>query len=119
MQNAGCEQPVNVGSTSWLKRTHAVFAFCISNFALPPSMSMPRRRLEQMVERARVVAQHVAVAHTQSPILGDDDPARFEWFDRVVDGLWAAGDAEVGPTRRQRLEQHRRPFLELTAGDRG
>jgi hypothetical protein len=54
-----------------------------------------------MVERFRVVAQHVAIANAQPAVVRDDDPARFERFDRGVHRLRPAGDAEVGAAGRE------------------
>src|SRR5688500_180840 len=71
------------------------------NSALDPAyislVGMWRRRFEEVLERAGVVAQHVAVAHAQAAVLDDDHAARFERLDGGVDRLGAAGHAEVRP----------------------
>src|SRR6185295_3921345 len=54
---------------------------------------------EQMLDRARVVAQHDAFAHPEPSALGDDDAARFERLGRLLDRLASAADAEVGAAR--------------------
>ena len=50
-------------------------------------MRVTRRRLEQVVERAGVVAEHVAVADAQAAALDDDDAARLERLDGGIDRL--------------------------------
>ena len=61
-----------------------------------------------MLDRARVVAQHVALADAEAAALDDDDAARLERLGGFVDGLAAAGDAEVGAGGAQLVDQRDR-----------
>ncbi len=47
----------------------------------------PAGRHEQVLDRARVVAQHGALADAEAPALGDDDAARLERLGGFLDRL--------------------------------
>src|SRR5258708_27344408 len=70
---------------------------CIPVEALSSGRSVrPAGRREQVLDRTRVIAQHVALAHPEPPALEDNDAPRLERLGGFVHGLAAAGDAEVG-----------------------
>src|ERR1700682_3951321 len=64
----------------------------------------PAGRHEQVFDRPRVIAQHAALAHAETPALEDDDASRLERLGGFVHGLAAAGDTEVGALDHQLFE---------------
>ena len=70
---------------------------------------------QQVLDGARVVAEHAAVADAEAAALEDDDAARFERLGRLVDGLPSARHAEVRVARRQLLDQLVDARLEIAA----
>src|SRR6185503_13141653 len=78
-----------------------------------PSMRVSRRRCEQVVEPARVVTEHIALANPDPASRDGDDAARLERLDGPVGRLGPAGDAEIGAAGAQRVENRVGAALEL------
>ena len=73
---------------------------------------------EQVLDRARVIAQHGALADAEPAAFGDDDAARLERLGGFLDRLAAAGHAEVGVPRGELLDQPIDARLEIAPRDR-
>jgi hypothetical protein len=68
-----------------------------------------------MVERARVVAEHVAIAYAEAAAFDHDDAARFERLGGLLDGFGAAVDSEVRALAAERVDQGLGTLLQLLA----
>src|SRR5439155_20069824 len=73
---------------------------------------------QEMLDRSPVVPEHAALAHPEASALEDDDAACLEGFGGFVDGLLAAGDAEVRVPRAELLDEPIDAALEIASGDR-
>src|SRR5687768_5094505 len=71
------------------------------------------RRREQVLNRSRVVAQHVPLSYPEASLVQDDDTARFEWLCRRLDRCLAARHIDVGAEGAQRVEERVDPRREI------
>src|SRR5215467_9473484 len=83
----------------------------------PGSVSNGGRR-QQMLDCAGVVAQNGAIANAEPAALTHDDAAGLEGIGRFIDGVAAAGDAEVRLPGAELVEQAINACFELATGDR-
>src|SRR5262245_28765095 len=60
---------------------------------------------KQVLDRPRIIAKHVALAHPESSVLNHDDTARGERLGGGLDGRRAAGHTKIGLECTQRVEQ--------------
>src|SRR5438445_12996164 len=73
---------------------------------------------QEMLDRSLVVPEHAALAHPEASALEDDDAACLEGFGGFVDGLPAAGDAEVRVPRTELFDEPIDAALQIASGDR-
>src|SRR5688572_4244528 len=76
-------------------------------------------RLEQVIERAGVIAKHGPVANAYASLVDDEDAASLERLERQINRLRTAVHAEVRLAGLKRMDQGVGALLQLAPGDRG
>ena len=84
-----------------------------------PASASGGTRVEQVVDRACVVAEDVPIAHADATPVHHQNTARFERLEGCVNGVCTGGHAEVRARGTKRVEERVRPLLQLASGDRG
>ena len=73
---------------------------------------------EQMLDRARVVAQNASLAHAIAIALDDEDATSDHWLGRGFDGCLRSTDIKASASQMKDLDQLGDPLMQLAPGSR-